>query len=147
MAHTPSPASPVVSGSGRWRRDRSSKSPDQPVRAPGAPTNLLTRSNTSRSPSLPSLITRSTSSGSNPKAPYSPTWPPCSSYRHCQCALGRRDSPRTLLQGKRDSLITGTQERVSATPVLARVLPAPRVLLWILRGLGSLVCRNLDRYR
>jgi len=37
------------------------------------------------------------------------------------------------------------QERIAATGILLRILL--RVLLWILRGLGSLVCRNLDRYR
>src|ERR1700739_2570831 len=90
MAHTPSPASPVVSGPERGRRDKSWKNADQPAPAPGPPTNLLTRSNKSRSPSLPSLITRSNSSGSNPNAPYSPTRPPCSSYRHCPvCAQSR----------------------------------------------------------
>src|SRR6516225_268598 len=73
MAHTPSPASPAVSGAERGRRDRSSKNVDQPVRVPGPATNLPIRSNTSRSPSLPSLIIRSNSSGSNPNAPYSPT--------------------------------------------------------------------------
>ena len=38
MAHTPSPASPAVSGSWRGRRDRSSKIDDHPLRAPGART-------------------------------------------------------------------------------------------------------------
>lgn len=52
MAHTPSPASPAVSGAGRERRDKSSKIADQPVPAPDELRNLPIRSNASRSPSL-----------------------------------------------------------------------------------------------
>lgn len=53
MAHTPSPASPAVSGAGRERRDKSSKIADQPVPAPDELRNLPIRSNASRSPRSP----------------------------------------------------------------------------------------------
>src|ERR1700757_2950551 len=96
MAHTPSPASPAVSGAERGRRDRSSKNADQPVPAPGPATNLPIRSNTSRSPSLPSLIIRSNSSGSNPNAPYSPTQTSSQSQRYCPvCAQSTPSATET----------------------------------------------------
>src|ERR1700739_5121967 len=99
MAHTPSPASPVVSGEDRGLRDRSSKIADHPARPPGAATKLPIRSNKSRSPSLPSLIMRSKSSGSNPNAPCSPTGPPWSSSElSAQCAPSRHHLPRTAAQ-------------------------------------------------
>src|ERR1700757_850810 len=94
MAHTPSPASPVVSGPDRG------KNCCHPTRPPGAATKLPIRSNNSRSPSLPSLIMRSKSSGSNPNAPCSPTGPPCSSLElFAQCAPSRHHLPRTAGQG------------------------------------------------
>src|SRR4029077_3721242 len=71
MGQTPSPASPVVSGSVLPLdcRVNSSKSDAQPAPSPEVLKNLLTPSSASRKPSPASRTTRSNSSGSNPKGP------------------------------------------------------------------------------
>src|SRR6202008_3924911 len=71
IAHTPSPVSPVVSGSVLVRvwRANSLKRLAQPARSPDVVKNLLTPSSASRRPSPASRTTRSNSSGSNPKGP------------------------------------------------------------------------------
>src|SRR5207237_989604 len=68
---TPSPVSPVVSGSvlDCVYRENSSKMVAQGARSPDVVKNLLTPSSASRRPSPASRTTRSNSSGSNPKGP------------------------------------------------------------------------------
>src|SRR5690242_21357787 len=87
MAHTPSPVSPVVSGSllVRVYRENSSKIVVHPARSPDVVKNLLTPSSASRRPSPASRTTRSNSSGSNPKGPLLLIAVPPASHapRHC----------------------------------------------------------------
>src|ERR1700761_9064008 len=71
MAQTPSPVSPVVSGSrfGFEYLVNSSTRLAQPARSPEVLRNLPTPSSASRRPSPASRTTRSNSSGSNPNGP------------------------------------------------------------------------------